>query len=106
MTIYNLARDVVRLSSSGSRIEHVKWDHPDVELRVPAVALLNRVGVDRLLPGEELLDSEGIASAGFLETQQAAAHRSELAHYLTTCGRSPGDLDLVDALTLPWPGDG
>jgi nucleoside-diphosphate-sugar epimerase len=37
VTIYNLARDVVRLSSSGSRIEHVKWEHPDVELRVPAV---------------------------------------------------------------------
>ena len=37
VTIYNLARDVVRLSSSGSRIESVKWDHPDVELRVPAV---------------------------------------------------------------------
>jgi uncharacterized damage-inducible protein DinB len=33
-------------------------------------------------------------------------HRSELAHYLTTCGRSPGDLDLLDALTLPWPDDG
>ena len=27
-----------RLSSSGSRIEFVKWDHPDVELRVPSVA--------------------------------------------------------------------
>jgi nucleoside-diphosphate-sugar epimerase len=37
VTIYNLARDVVRLSSSGSRIEQVKWDHPDVELRVPSV---------------------------------------------------------------------
>jgi uncharacterized damage-inducible protein DinB len=33
-------------------------------------------------------------------------HRSELAHYLTTCGRSPGDLDLLDAITLRWPGDG
>ncbi len=37
VTIYNLARDIVRLSSSGSRIEMVKWDHPDVELRVPAI---------------------------------------------------------------------
>jgi nucleoside-diphosphate-sugar epimerase len=37
VTIYNLAREIVRLSSSGSRVEHVKWDHPDVELRVPAV---------------------------------------------------------------------
>ena len=31
-------------------------------------------------------------------------HRSELAHYLTRCGHSPGDLDLLDALVLPWPG--
>ena len=30
-------------------------------------------------------------------------HRSELAHYLTRCGHSPGDLDLLDSLTLPWP---
>lgn len=37
VTIYNLAREIVRLSSSGSRIEQVQWDHPDVELRVPAV---------------------------------------------------------------------
>lgn len=27
-------------------------------------------------------------------------HRSELARYLTECGHSPGDLDLLDALTL------
>jgi len=33
-------------------------------------------------------------------------HRSELARYLTECGRSPGDLDLLDALGLPWPGEG
>jgi uncharacterized damage-inducible protein DinB len=33
-------------------------------------------------------------------------HRSELAHYFTTCGHSPGDIDLLDSLTLPWPGDG
>ena len=32
-------------------------------------------------------------------------HRSELARYLTECGHSPGDLDLLDALELPWPGD-
>ena len=30
-------------------------------------------------------------------------HRSELARYLTECGHSPGDLDLVDAPRLPWP---
>jgi uncharacterized damage-inducible protein DinB len=32
-------------------------------------------------------------------------HRTELARYLTDRGHSPGDLDLLDALTLPWPGD-
>ena len=37
VTIYNLAREIVRLSSSGSTIEHVTWDHPDVELRIPNI---------------------------------------------------------------------
>ena len=37
VTIYNLAREIVRLASSGSKIEHVEWNHPDVELRVPNV---------------------------------------------------------------------
>jgi uncharacterized damage-inducible protein DinB len=32
-------------------------------------------------------------------------HRSELARYLTECGHSPGELDLLDALELQWPGD-
>jgi uncharacterized damage-inducible protein DinB len=32
-------------------------------------------------------------------------HRSELARYLTDRGHSPGELDLLDALTLPWPGE-
>ena len=33
-------------------------------------------------------------------------HRSELARYLTECGHSPGDLDLLDAPELPWPAVG
>jgi nucleoside-diphosphate-sugar epimerase len=37
VTIFNLAREIVRLSSSGSRVETVPWPHPDVELRVPSV---------------------------------------------------------------------
>jgi nucleoside-diphosphate-sugar epimerase len=37
VTIYNLARDIIRLSSSGSRLELVPWPHPDVEIRVPSV---------------------------------------------------------------------
>jgi uncharacterized damage-inducible protein DinB len=30
-------------------------------------------------------------------------HRSELARYLTVCGHSPGELDLLDAPDQPWP---
>lgn len=37
VTIYNLAREIVRLSSSSSKIEFRDWPHPDVEIRVPAV---------------------------------------------------------------------
>ena len=33
-------------------------------------------------------------------------HRSELARYLTECGHSPGDLELLDALELPAPNHG
>jgi len=37
VTIYNLAREIVRLSSSGSKLDMVEWNFPDVELRVPSV---------------------------------------------------------------------
>ena len=37
VTIYNLAREIVRLSGSSSKIDFVKWDHPDVEIRVPSI---------------------------------------------------------------------
>lgn len=30
-------------------------------------------------------------------------HRSEMARYLTECGHSPGDLDLLFALEPRWP---
>ena len=38
VTIYNLAREIVRLSSSGSPIQFIAWPNADVEIRVPAVA--------------------------------------------------------------------
>ncbi len=38
VTIYNLAREIVRLSSSGSAIQFLPWPNADVEIRVPAVA--------------------------------------------------------------------
>ena len=37
VTIYNLAREIVRLSSSASPIQFKDWPHADVEVRVPAV---------------------------------------------------------------------
>lgn len=37
LTIYNLAREVVRLSESASAIKFVKWDFPDVDLRIPNI---------------------------------------------------------------------
>ena len=37
LTIFNLAREIVRLSASRSAIELVRWDHPDVELRIPNI---------------------------------------------------------------------
>ena len=37
VTIYHLAREIVRLAGSSSAIEFVRWDHPDVGLRIPQV---------------------------------------------------------------------
>lgn len=36
-TIYDLARLIVRLANSRSKIEFVKWPHADVELRIPNI---------------------------------------------------------------------
>jgi nucleoside-diphosphate-sugar epimerase len=37
LTIYALAREILRLASSSSRIEYVPWKQPDVELRIPNI---------------------------------------------------------------------
>jgi len=37
VTIYNLARDIVRLTGSRSVLRHVHWDNADVELRIPNI---------------------------------------------------------------------
>ena len=37
LTIYNLAREIVRLSGSTSAIRFVPWNHTDVELRIPNI---------------------------------------------------------------------
>jgi nucleoside-diphosphate-sugar epimerase len=43
ITIYQLARLVVRLCGSNSPLEHVPWDFPDVELRIPDVKKAERL---------------------------------------------------------------
>jgi nucleoside-diphosphate-sugar epimerase len=42
-TIYHLARDIVRLSSSRSTLEFVPWEHADVELRIPNIEKARRI---------------------------------------------------------------
>ncbi len=37
VTIHQLAREVVRLAQSDSKIEFVPWDFPDVEIRIPSI---------------------------------------------------------------------
>jgi nucleoside-diphosphate-sugar epimerase len=37
VTIYHLARMIIEASKSSSELRFVRWDHPDVELRVPDV---------------------------------------------------------------------
>ena len=43
VTIYQLARLIVRLAESDSTIEFVDWDFPDVELRIPDVRKAERL---------------------------------------------------------------
>jgi len=38
VTIWQLARDIVRLCGSSSAIHHIRWNFPDVELRIPDIA--------------------------------------------------------------------
>ncbi len=43
LTIYNLAREVVRLAQSPSRIEMIEWPFADVELRIPDIGKARRL---------------------------------------------------------------
>lgn len=43
ITIYQLARLIVRLADSSSEISFVEWDFPDVELRIPDVKKAERL---------------------------------------------------------------
>ena len=56
-TIYDLARRVVQLAGSASKLRFVEWPHPDVELRVPNIQKARR-----LLAWEPAVDlDEGLA---------------------------------------------
>lgn len=37
ITVYNLAREIIRLSGNPSSIDFIEWNHPDIELRVPCI---------------------------------------------------------------------
>lgn len=43
VTIYHLAREILRLSGSKSALQFVKWDFPDVELRIPDIDKARRI---------------------------------------------------------------
>lgn len=43
LTIYNLARDIIKLVGTSSRIEFVPWNFPDVELRIPNIDKARRL---------------------------------------------------------------
>lgn len=51
VTIWQLAKDIARLCGSKSEIKHIKWDFPDVELRVPDIGKARK-----LLGFEPLVD--------------------------------------------------
>lgn len=67
LTIYNLAREVVRLVGSASPIEMVPWPYADVELRIPDIGKARR-----LLGYEPKIDLE----EGLLKTIAGYRERS------------------------------
>jgi uncharacterized damage-inducible protein DinB len=93
------------------------WDHGFVLDDLPAIHAFSLEEDARLRRYVESLDEAGLVerlgTADFARPRwliiahvvnHGTQHRSELARYLTECGHSPGDLDLLDAFELPWPG--
>ena len=91
------------------------WDHGFALDDLPAIHAFCLDEDARLRSYVESLDDAGLTeSIGQSErprwlivahvVNHGTQHRSELARYLTECGHSPGDLDLLDAPELPWPG--
>jgi nucleoside-diphosphate-sugar epimerase len=57
LTIYNLAREVLRVAGGSSRIEFVPWNWADVELRIPNIAKAReRLGFEPRVDLEEGLE--------------------------------------------------
>jgi uncharacterized damage-inducible protein DinB len=95
------------------------WDHWFVLDDLPAIHEFCLEEDARLRSYVESLDEASLSESLALDEEFAVPrwliiahvvnhgtqHRSELARYLTECGHSPGDLDLLDALVLRWPGD-
>jgi uncharacterized damage-inducible protein DinB len=93
------------------------WDHGFVLDDLPAVHAFSLEEDRRLRAHVESLDdttvNESLSMTADFHAPRwlvvahianhGTQHRSELARYLTECGHSPGDLDLLDALELPWP---
>ena len=93
------------------------WDHGFALDDLPALHAFCLEEDARLRSYVESLDEAALTespapSADFAEPRwlvvahvvnHGTQHRSELARYLTECGHSPGELDLLGALELPWP---
>ena len=95
------------------------WDHGFVLDDLSAIHGFSLEEDDRLRSYVESLDDAGLSEPLKLSedpddvvprwlilahvVNHGTQHRSELARYLTECGHSPGELDLVDAQRLPWP---
>jgi uncharacterized damage-inducible protein DinB len=97
------------------------WDHGYVLDDVPALHAFSLEDDARLRSDVESFDDTALREPLALSAEpgdgvprwlivahvvnHGTQHRSELARYFTECGHSPGDLDLLDAFQLPWPGD-
>jgi uncharacterized damage-inducible protein DinB len=93
------------------------WDHGFVLDDLPAIHAFCLAEDVRLRSYVESLDETALSESLPLREDYAVPrwlilahvvnhgtqHRSELARYLTECGHSPGDLDLLDTLALKWP---
>jgi uncharacterized damage-inducible protein DinB len=77
--------------------------HEDARLRSYVESLDGEALTESLALSEEFTRPRWLVVAHVVN--HGTQHRSELARYLTECGHSPGELDLLDAPELPWPGE-